>query len=220
MAGFKRLNEQAYDYIKEMIYADNFIANKIYSETKLAGEIGISRTPIKNALLKLSQEGYIDILPSKGFIVKGVNENDIIEIFQIRSALEGYCSLLITKEYETTKAKKAIGKLNTLLNKQKDAISNKMDIEKFVEFDQKFHKTIIDYAENPVFSNMFENNYYRIKNLAIKSLAYENRLENTIKEHTKILDAISSGNVESVYNLTLLHLNNPKIRMLEDLKRQ
>lgn len=219
MAGFKRLNEQAYDYIKEMIYSDNFIIDQIYSETKLAGEIGISRTPIKNALLKLSQEGYIDILPSKGFIVKGVNENDIIEIFQIRSAIEGYCSLLISKEYKTTKAKKTIVKLNTLLNKQIDAASNKTDIEKFVEFDQKFHKTIIDYAENPVFTTMFENNYYRIKNLAIKSLAYENRLKNTINEHTKILNAISSGDIDSVYNLTLVHLNNPKIRMLEDLKK-
>lgn len=90
MATFKRLQEQAYDYLKELILSGEMIENEIYSETKLASEIGISRTPIRDALQRLSQDGFIDIIPSKGFRIHQITANEIVEIFQIRSAIEGF----------------------------------------------------------------------------------------------------------------------------------
>uniref|UniRef100_UPI002618EAF5 GntR family transcriptional regulator n=1 Tax=Terrisporobacter sp. TaxID=1965305 RepID=UPI002618EAF5 len=98
-----KLQKYAYDFIKDMILSGKFLENEIYSETKLSKEIGISRTPMRESLQRLSQEGFIDILPSKGFRLHKFSEKEIIEIFQIRSAIEGYATFLLTHQCKTAK---------------------------------------------------------------------------------------------------------------------
>ena len=91
------LNEQAYQHLQGLIMEGQFAYNQIYSETKLSKELGISRTPFRDAVHRLTQEGYIDIIPSKGFMLHKLTRQDIDETFQVRSALECYCTLQITK---------------------------------------------------------------------------------------------------------------------------
>ena len=67
---FKPLQKVAYDHIKELVLSDSLSFNHIYSETSIAQDIGISRTPVRDALHFLSQEGLVDILPSKGFVLQ------------------------------------------------------------------------------------------------------------------------------------------------------
>ena len=62
------LNEQAYNYLQKLIMENHFSYQEVYSETKLSKELGISRTPLRDAVHRLAQEGYIDIIPSKGFM--------------------------------------------------------------------------------------------------------------------------------------------------------
>ena len=65
---------------------------------RLAKELGISRTPFRDAIHRLAQEGYIDIIPSKGFRLHQITERDVIETFQIRTALETYCTMQIARD--------------------------------------------------------------------------------------------------------------------------
>ena len=67
MAAYKPLQEHAYDHLRDLILSGALKPNVFYSETKMAAEIGISRTPMKDALVRLAQDKYIDIIPSKGF---------------------------------------------------------------------------------------------------------------------------------------------------------
>lgn len=213
---FKRLQEQAYDYLKEMIISEKLEDGEIYSETKTAEEIGISRTPIRDALQRLSQEGLIDIIPSKGFKIREISEVDIIEIFQIRAAIEGFCSLLMAKEYDTPKAQDTIKQLEALINRQKEIADSDSDIHAFVEADQRFHITIVNYADNSEFNKLFNHYMYRIKKLAIHSLKHPGRIQSTIQEHINIFHAISTGNVSEVFAITLIHMETPKYINLED----
>ena len=64
------LNEQAYNYLQKLIMENHFSYQEVYSETKLSKELGISRTPMREALQCLSQDGYIDVIPSKGFRIR------------------------------------------------------------------------------------------------------------------------------------------------------
>ena len=91
------LNEQAYEHLKKMITEDQLSYQEIYSETKLSRELGISRTPFRDAIHRLVQEGYIDIIPSKGFRLHQLTKKDVVETFQVRSALETYCAMEITR---------------------------------------------------------------------------------------------------------------------------
>ena len=70
------LNEQAYNYLQKLIMENHFSYQEVYSETKLSKELGISRTPLRDAVHRLAQEGYIDIIPSKGFMLHQMNRKD------------------------------------------------------------------------------------------------------------------------------------------------
>lgn len=211
------LNEQAYEHLKSLIASQKLSYNKIYSETKLSRELGISRTPFRDAVHRLVQEGYIDIIPSKGFQLHQLSKKDVTETFQIRSALEGYCTIEIAKGVSTVKAKKLLSELNELTQKMEQITNTSHSIEDFIEYDFQFHRRIINYVGNSQFSSIFESYMYRMQKLAALSLAHKGRMENTCREHTAILNAMSSGNIEQVYEDTLQHMNTPRGINLEDL---
>ena len=204
-----KLQKYAYDFIKDMILSGKFLENEIYSETKLSKEIGISRTPMRESLQRLSQEGFIDILPSKGFRLHKFSEKEIIEIFQIRSAIEGYATFLLTHQCKTAKGIETIDLLKGILERQEDIINSSKDINEFVEYDTLFHTTIVSFAENRDFNQMFNNYMYRIKKLAIDSLSHPGRLEETMKEHYDILNCICEGNIQHIYKITLKQMESP-----------
>lgn len=213
---FTNLQKYAYDFLKEMILSGQLKNNEIYSETKIAKDIGISRTPMRDALQHLSQEGFIDILPSKGFRIHKFTEKEIIEIFQIRSAIEGYATFLLTKNSNTDQGIKTIDNLKNILKLQENIVNTSKDLIEFAEYDTLFHTTIVSFAENTAFNNMFDNYMYRIKKLAIDSLSHDGRLEDTLKEHYDILNCICEKNIQNIYDITLHHMEAPKNLNLSD----
>lgn len=211
------LNEQAYEHLKNLIANQQLTYNRIYSETKLSSELGISRTPFRDAIHRLVQEGYIDIIPSKGFQLHQLTKKDVTETFQIRSALEGYCTVEIAKNASTAKAGKLLAELTKLTDSMEHIMQTSHSIEEFIEYDFQFHHKIINYIGNSQFSSIFASYMYRMKRLAALSLAHRGRMENTCREHTAILDALYAGNMEQVYENTLQHMNTPRGINLEDL---
>lgn len=213
----KPLNEQAYEHLQKLILDNQFSYYEIYSETKLSKDLGISRTPLRDAVHRLAQEGYIDIIPSKGFCIHQITEKDVIEIFQIRTALETYCTMQIAKEAETKKAAALCAELEELMIHMKEVMESSHSIEEFCEYDSCFHAKIIEYLKNEQFSAMFSTLMYRMKRLASLSLSHEGRMEETYQEHQAILDAMKKGDVEHIYEITTIHMDRPRGINLEDL---
>ena len=211
------LNEQAYQHLQNLIIDDQLSYHEIYSETKLAKELGISRTPFRDAVHRLAQEGYIDIIPNKGFMLHQLTKEDVNETFQIRSALESYCTLQICKEAGTRKASKLFKELKRNMEKMKKIMSTSHSIDEFCEYDFQFHTQIINYLENEQFSSIFATFMYRMQRLAKLSLSHKGRMESTYNEHMNILDAMMSGDVEHIYDITIQHMERPKGINLEDL---
>ena len=81
---FKILQQQAYEYIKDLILNQQIQYNQIYSESKIALEMGISRTPIRDAVHRLYQEGLIDIIPNKGFSLHKMDQRDVCLLYTSR----------------------------------------------------------------------------------------------------------------------------------------
>ena len=111
MSDYKPLQNVAYDYLREMIYSRELEFGMIYSETRLARELSISRTPIRDALNRLSRERYIDILPNKGFQLHKPDENDIREAYHVRMMIECYCGENLARECGTEAAQTAIARM-------------------------------------------------------------------------------------------------------------
>lgn len=206
---FKVLQIQAYEYIKERILNGTLTFNQIYSETGLAQEIGISRTPVRDAVHLLYQEGLVDIIPSKGFSLHKLTEQDVMETYEIRSAIEGYCARKLAAEQSQTSTQKPLRELGRSLEKQQSIFDEDLGIDLFAEEDRHFHYLLVSYGGNDAFLEIFQQYMYRIKKLACYSLSKPGRMEQTLAEHRQIYDAICSGDGYAAYEAALLHMRNP-----------
>src|SRR5699024_2021051 len=155
------LNEQAYEHLKKMITEDQLSYQEIYSETKLSRELGISRTPFRDAIHRLVQEGYIDIIRSKGFRLHQLTKQDVVETFQVRSALETYCAMEITRAYTSRRAKRLFRELHFNMEEMKEILETTQSIQDFCTYDFQFHVEIVRYLENRQFSDIFDTFMYR-----------------------------------------------------------
>ncbi|MEO2263553.1 GntR family transcriptional regulator [Dorea sp. YH-dor228] len=211
------LNEQAYQHLRNMITTNQLSYQEIYSETKLSKELGISRTPFRDAIHRLAQEGYIDIIPSKGFTLHQLSRKDVYETFQVRSALECYCTFQIARDADNKKAKKLFKELHFIMENMKEILDTTQSIEDFSEYDFQFHTKIISYVENEQFSSIFDTFMYRMQKLAALSLAHKGRMKTTYDEHLAILHTMEDGDEKHIYEVTLQHMETPREINLEDL---
>ncbi len=215
----KNLQEKAYDYLMDRIMNEDFENDEIYSEEMIAQELGISRTPVRGALQRLNHDNYIDIIPYKGFKLHQVTINDIIQSYQLRCAIEGYCCSFIAKRYNTEKASKTINELKEILDKQKSILEknnyNKetctkqedINLNEFLEFDVLFHKTIVEFSENNVFNSTFNSYVSTIKFLARSY--YKSVMPITIDEHYNVLYSMSIGDFDNSYAALVKHMTTP-----------
>jgi len=200
---------QVYDYLKENILNGKLLNNTLYSETKLASELGISRTPIREALHCLSQDGYINIIPSKGFIIRQLNKVDMHETIQIRCAIEGFCTHIIASEVENEKGQKLIEDLSHLLELQESSSKSNDLLKDFMEYDHKFHLALVNYVDNKEFSQTFQRSMYQIHLTTTTALSFPKRTEDTLKEHKQFFFHLKSGDGDSAYHVLIDHLMMP-----------
>lgn len=200
---------QVYDYLKDNILTGKLQNNTLYSETKLAAELGISRTPIREALHCLSQDGYITIIPSKGFIIRQLSENDMRETIQIRCALEGFCTHIVASEVESEKGKNLINELSHFLTLQENSLKSDNSHKAFMEYDHQFHLALVNYVDNKEFSQNFQRSMYLIHLTTTSALSFPNRIENTLNEHKQYFSYLKSGDGDSAYHVLIEHLMMP-----------
>lgn len=213
----KPLQMRAYDDIKSRIVGDRLEYGTIYSETKLAAEIGISRTPVRDAIHRLAQEGFVDIIPSKGFSLRRMSRQDIEDTYQVRCAIESFCTMLIARETETKKAQALFTRLERTLEALERIATGPRDVDEFYEHDQAFHNAIVDYADNQAFTQLFGSYIHKIKRLAVSTLKRPERMETTLLEHRAMLEAMRRGDIHDVYQATLAHMEAPKNMSLREL---
>ena len=203
------LQLEAYNYIKNLILTHQLDANTLYSETKLSKELGISRTPMREALQCLSQDGYITVIPSKGFRIRQLSQKDMKETIQIRCAIEGFCTQCLANEYNTSKGKQTIERLGEILKKQKESLSANDDYESFINYDHEFHLVLVNYIENEEINLMFQRLMYLIRLTTQSALQVEGRSIGTVDEHEEYYEKLKTGDGNEAYRILISHLMMP-----------
>lgn len=208
MENHKFLQNRAYEYILEIILDNKLEEGRIYSQTQAASQIGVSRTPMRDALQRLEQEGYIEIIPSKGFQLKPITADGILKCTQIRNALEGYCAFLLAQNVGEENADNTLVHLKSLLSDQYSLFETNYNSTTFSKSDIMFHLSIVKYSKNSEMINLFMNHQLYIQRLAEHSLKKAGRVKDALDEHYQIYDAIKSGNPHEAYKMIMLHTNN------------
>jgi len=220
MENRKFLQNRAYEYILNIILDNKLEDGQIYSQTQAASKIGVSRTPMRDALQRLEQEGYIEIIPSKGFQLKPITVDGILKCTQIRNALEGYCAFLLAQNAGEENAEKTLEHLKRLLSDQYSLFETNYDVTTFSKSDILFHLSIVKYSENSEMINLFMNHQLYIQRLAEHSLKMAGRVKDTLDEHYQIYEAIKNGNPHEAYQMIMQHTNNAQKINLQRLQEQ
>ena len=203
------LQQQAYDTIKSSILSGEMEPNRLYSETKLSAQIGISRTPVREALQCLSQDGYITVIPSKGFMIRQLNDKDMKDSIEIRCAIEGFCTNMIASQINTEKGRRLLHSLEQPLSDMEKSLENGIQLERFIDSDHHFHLLLVNYLDNDEFNQIFQRLLYLIRLTSQDALSSDGRIKGTLDEHRAYLEALKKGDGPKAYELMIHHLLMP-----------
>lgn len=200
------------DIIRKKITNGEIKHNSKLSTRQLSEELGISRTPAREAIRRLESEGLIELLPRKGFIVKEYTIDKIKEIYEVRKFLEIKAINLACKNItnrEIVKSEEIIQKLNRVIQ------NKKKNILRIKELNDEFHFTIYQASRNETLCQIIRNLWFRISGLLITVLSMRNRGEETLQEHEIIVRALKGGNQEVCEAALKRHMEAAERRLFE-----
>lgn len=195
-------NKYAYEYIKSRILNGELKANQKINETKLAQEIEVSRTPLREALRNLEADGLVGYVTNKGVFIKDIKEINIKEVFDLRIMIETYIYL---QAYHNIKEENII-ELESLI-KQMNLAFKVEDIEEINDLFKKYTERIIEIANTNIAGNFLLNlNDYQkiIRNYNFSSI--NERLIEAIKEQSKITSLFRENNITLFESLVKSHI--------------
>ena len=199
------LSKKAYEAIRKSILSGDWKIGEICNEKAIAADLGISRTPVREALLELASQGLVIFLPRRGLMVNRFTRRDVDEIFELRKAIE------LAAVVKITKASPPFDLFNieeSLLQQRKTA--KQKDYLAFMEADRSFHTYFSKLTNNRRLIAILENLRDMIHLMGTKALSLEGRALAVIEEHQTIFDAVKKVNVEEARRVMEIHLEKSK----------
>jgi DNA-binding GntR family transcriptional regulator len=212
------VREWAYHHLKSDVLSGHFNPGERLTEEHLAKSLGVSRTPVREALHKLASEGLIQPLESRGFCVARDSREEIEDLFDIRAALEGYAIRLICDCISES----TLEKLDGFIQKAQDALDRKSRDEIF-EYNTQFHDTLHRVITRKTrFHNLIADTRKYVLRYRKDSLYYLDGAKRTIDGHRKILMAIRLKDPDLCERVIRQHIREAKEdalhKITEDIK--
>jgi DNA-binding GntR family transcriptional regulator len=194
--------ERVYAYVKQGVLDRSYEGGTLLTEGDVADAVGVSRTPVREALLRLEVEGLIKLYPKKGALVLPVSAQEIADVVETRRLVE---------EYTVRKAVPArpglLERLEELLELQRDLAASG-DLSGFALADRGFHAAIVSAAGNRILEHLYDQLRDRQLRMGVAMMHAEpERVNKSIDEHAEILDALRRADADSAAVLALRHLS-------------
>ena len=207
----KPLREMVYEELKIQILTGAIVPGTRMMEVERAEEMGVSRTPIREAIRKLEKEGLVTIEPRRGAYASMITTEDMVEILEVRQDLEGLAASLAAERMTGEQLKK----LRSVAEKYNKAVA-KGSMEEMIRYDTRFHRLIVDSCNNKILVHMVEQLQELV--LRFRYIYYDNfrRAENMSGEHQDIMDGIASGDAAKAREAADVHIDRLKQLVIEE----
>ena len=205
------LADQVFDKLENDIILGVYQRGEILTELKLVELLGVSRTPIREALRRLEMERLIED-SGKGSVVLGITQEDLIDIMNIRQHVEGLATYYAAKRL-TPEMRKELEHVVSL----QDYYCNNEDWEHLHQLDDKFHQLICDFSGSTVIQDTVLPLHRKSKRYRKAAVENKDRSRQMVREHREIFDAIAQGNAELAEKLTASHIEKARNNMLKGL---
>lgn len=196
------LADQVYDVIEQKILNGDYPVGETLTESKLSEELGVSRTPIREALARLEKERLIDFTVT-GTVVLGITDQDVKDMFQVKIYLEPAVCAMTTEVI----SEEALEKLKDIVEQQ-EFYESKHNLERIRNLDTEFHDLIYAECGSPIFQSILSPIHHKLSKYRKVSLAKRDRSSHSVEEHQAIYEAIKSKDKMQVEMLMLEHIRH------------
>ena len=204
MAGTeKSLRGQVFDKIRTDILNGKYKRGEELVESSIGKELGISRTPVREAIRQLELEGLVQLVPNKGAFVTGISEKDVRDIYLIRARLEGLAARMAAKNITPE-----------LLDAMEETVvlseyhAKKEHYEQVCEMDSKFHKLLYKASGSRILEHTLTDFHQYVQRVRMASIMKKRRMEKSNDEHDAILTAIREHDEEKAELVATRHISN------------
>mgnify|MGYP004465655949 FL=1 len=195
------LGTRVFHSIRENILSGKYQKDEELKEKTIGEELGVSRTPVREALRQLELEGLVTIVPNKGAYVVGISQKDIKDIYEIRCRLEGLCARWAAE----TITKEQLDELeeNIFLS---DFHAAKGNAEQLVELDNKFHEVLYTASNSRELRHVLSDFHHYVQRVRMITLADSTRAVDSNNEHRKIVEALKKHDADLAEKLANQHI--------------
>jgi DNA-binding GntR family transcriptional regulator len=177
----ENLRERAYRIIKQRIISCQIAPGCALNERELVAEIGVSRTPIREALNRLEKENLVTIIPGRGAFVSSITVKEINDIYQLREIIEPHVIGLVTPVFPEE---------TLLAYRQAFMALDQDDYDGLARLDSEFHCLLVDWAENDLINQVMANMYAQNQRIRFRLTRQPARLQETVAEHLEVIEAM------------------------------
>ncbi len=207
--------ELAYRQIRQRILDNVYPAGYRALEREFAAELHLSRTPVREALLKLEAEGLIELIPRHGARVLPISAADMREIYEVLAALESTAAEIVTRQRPTA------AQLKPLSDASRGMVAalKADDLDAWARCDEQFHRQLLELAGNATLIQMVQHLWDRAHRARMVTLRLRPKPVHSTDEHKAIVDAIRAGNPEETVRLYRAHRQRASVELLALLER-
>lgn len=205
------LRGRVFHKLREDILNGRYKENEELREVAIGEELGVSRTPVREAFRQLELEGLIQIVPNKGAYVTGITVKDVKDIYMIRSSLEGMCARLAT-EHITPEQLEELEENVYIASFH----ASKGHMEQMTELDNRFHHILYEACGSKMLQNLLQDFHQYVIRIRKKTLSTKERGIASNEEHRQIMEAIKAGKPEEAERLATCHMNNAYDNMVKN----
>lgn len=209
---YKPLREIVFQYLREAILEGKLEPGRRLMEIQLAEELGVSRTPVREAIRKLELEGLVIMVARKGAYVADVSVKDMIEVLEIRGALEGLAASLAAERMTD----EDIEGLKQIASEFKRCHLEK-NVEGMVERDIEFHDKIFASTRNEKLYQMYQSLREQVYRFRVRYISEYNKSKELVEEHEKILQMIAERDGKRAYTYGMEHIQNLSKHMMQQV---
>ena len=188
----KPLKDLVYLELKHKILTGEIVSQSRLMEIDLSEKMNVSRTPIREAIKKLADDGLVKIVPRRGAYVANISIKDMLDVFEVREDMEGFVAKLAAQRINDEEKEE----LKKIASEYKAALAAQTDKDAIIELDEKFHNFIVGCCGNDTLSELVK--YVQELSLRFRYLYYNDYslYETTAEQHDKIMDAINNGRAD------------------------
>ena len=205
------LRGRVFNKLREDILSGKYQDHEELKEVAIGEELGVSRTPVREAFRQLELEGLIQIVPNKGAYVTGITAKDVKDIYMIRSSLEGMCARLATENITEEQLEEL--EENVYLA---SFHASKGHMEQMTELDNRFHHILYEACNSKMLEKLLQDFHQYVMRIRKKTLSTKERGIASNEEHRLIMEAIKAKNPDDAQHLATMHMNNAYDNMVKN----